>query len=60
MAPGALCFTSNAQIATLAVGVVSAGAGGYLIWILLAIVLGLAIGTWAGRWPGSRTALPAG
>jgi purine-cytosine permease-like protein len=36
---------SNAQIATLAVGVLGVGAGGNLIWSLIAIVLGTAIGT---------------
>ena len=42
---GPLWFMSNAQIATLAVGVVSVSAGGNLIWSLLAIVLGVVIGT---------------
>ena len=42
---GPLWFMSNAQIATLAVGVVSVSAGGNLIWSLLAIVLGVLIGT---------------
>ena len=35
---GPLWFMSNAQIATLAVGVVSVSAGGNLVWCLLAIV----------------------
>src|SRR4051812_30737619 len=42
---GPLWFMSNAQIATLAVGVLGVGAGGNLIWSLIAIVLGTAIGT---------------
>src|SRR5436190_9957283 len=42
---GPLWFMSNAQIATLAVGVVSVAAGGNLIWSLIAIVVGVAIGT---------------
>ena len=36
---------SNAQIATLAVGVVSVAAGGNLVWSLIAIILGVVIGT---------------
>src|SRR3954447_3682608 len=42
---GPLWFMSNAQIATLAVGVVSVSAGGNLIWSIIAIVLGVLIGT---------------
>src|SRR6201996_2127545 len=42
---GPLWFMSNAQIATLAVGVLGVGAGGNLIWALIAIVLGTAVGT---------------
>src|ERR1700712_2846549 len=42
---GPLWFMSNAQIATLAVGVVSVVAGGNLGWSLLAILLGVFIGT---------------
>jgi NCS1 family nucleobase:cation symporter-1 len=42
---GPLWFMSNAQIATLAVGVLGVGAGGNLIWSLIAIALGTAIGT---------------
>ncbi len=42
---GPLWFMSNAQIATLAVGVVSVSAGGNLIWSILAIVLGVVVGT---------------
>jgi NCS1 family nucleobase:cation symporter-1 len=42
---GPLWFMSNAQIATLAVGVVSVSAGGNLIWSLIAIVVGVLIGT---------------
>src|SRR3954454_8022611 len=42
---GPLWFMSNAQIATLAVGVLGVGAGGNLIWSLIAIVAGTAIGT---------------
>lgn len=42
---GPLWFMSNAQIATLAVGVLGVGAGGNLIWSLVAILLGVAVGT---------------
>src|SRR5690349_14892090 len=42
---GPLWFMSNAQIATLAVGVLGVGAGGNLIWSLVAILLGVVIGT---------------
>src|SRR5207342_2926517 len=42
---GPLWFMSNAQIATLAAGVLGVGAGGNLIWALIAIVLGTAVGT---------------
>ena len=42
---GPLWFMSNAQIATLAVGVLGVTTGGSLIWSLIAIVLGTAIGT---------------
>ena len=42
---GPLWFMSNAQIATLAVGVVSIAAGGNLVWSLIAIVLGVVLGT---------------
>ncbi len=42
---GPLWFMSNAQIATLAVGVVSVSAGGNLVWSLLAIILGVVLGT---------------
>src|ERR1700759_4901064 len=42
---GPLWFMSNAQIATLAVGVVSVSAGGNLVWSLIAIVLGVVLGT---------------
>src|ERR1700709_2163955 len=42
---GPLWFMSNAQIATLAVGVVSVSAGGNLVWSLVAIVVGVLIGT---------------
>ena len=35
----------NAQIATLAVGLISITAGGNLIWSLIAIVLGVLVGT---------------
>ncbi|MFF7974251.1 cytosine permease [Streptomyces sp. NPDC007905] len=42
---GPLWFMSNAQIATLAVGLVSITEGGNLIWSLLAIVAGTLIGT---------------
>jgi purine-cytosine permease-like protein len=42
---GPLWFMSNAQIATLAVGVLGVGAGGNLIWSLIAILLGVVVGT---------------
>lgn len=42
---GPLWFMSNAQIATLAVGLVSITQGGNLVWSLLAIVSGTLIGT---------------
>jgi NCS1 family nucleobase:cation symporter-1 len=42
---GPLWFMSNAQIATLAVGLVSITTGGNLIWSLIAIVSGTLIGT---------------
>jgi NCS1 nucleoside transporter family len=42
---GPLWFMSNAQIATLAVGLISITTGGNLIWSLIAIVSGTLIGT---------------
>ena len=42
---GPLWFMSNAQIATLAVGVLGVTAGGNLVWSLVAIVLGVLTGT---------------
>ena len=42
---GPLWFMSNAQIATLAVGLVSITTGGNVIWSLLAIVAGTLFGT---------------
>ncbi|MGW1893489.1 purine-cytosine permease family protein [Streptomyces sp. NPDC002004] len=42
---GPLWFMSNAQIATLAVGLISITQGGNLVWSLLAIVLGTLVGT---------------
>jgi nucleobase:cation symporter-1, NCS1 family len=42
---GPLWFMSNAQIATLAVGIASVVTGGNLIWSLIAIVTGALIGT---------------
>src|SRR5690349_14050139 len=42
---GPLWFMSNAQIATLAVGLISITSGGNLIWSLIAIVVGTLIGT---------------
>ncbi|MFF4394384.1 purine-cytosine permease family protein [Streptomyces sp. NPDC001480] len=42
---GPLWFMSNAQIATLAVGLISITSGGNLIWSLIAIVVGTVIGT---------------
>ena len=42
---GPLWFMGNAQIATLAVGVVGVSIGGNLIWSLIAIFLGVFVGT---------------
>jgi NCS1 family nucleobase:cation symporter-1 len=42
---GPLWFMSNAQIATLAVGLLSITEGGTLLWSIIAIVAGIAIGT---------------
>jgi NCS1 family nucleobase:cation symporter-1 len=42
---GPLWFMSNAQIATLAVGVTSVVSGGNLVWSLIAILLGVVLGT---------------
>jgi len=42
---GPLWFMSNAQIATLAVGVLGVTTGGNLIWSLIAVILGVFIGT---------------
>jgi purine-cytosine permease-like protein len=42
---GPLWFMSNAQIATLAVGVLGVTSGGNLIWSLIAILLGVGVGT---------------
>jgi nucleobase:cation symporter-1, NCS1 family len=42
---GPLWFMSNAQIATLAVGLVSITSGGNVLWSLVAIVSGVLIGT---------------
>src|SRR3954466_7631521 len=42
---GPLWFMGNAQIATLAVGVVGVSAGGNLLWSLLAIIAGVLTGT---------------
>src|SRR3954471_3520679 len=42
---GPLWFMGNAQIATLAVGVVGVSAGGNVLWSLIAIVSGTLIGT---------------
>ena len=42
---GPLWFMSNAQIATLAVGLISITTGGDLLWSLVAIVLGILVGT---------------
>src|ERR1700722_4773535 len=42
---GPLWFMSNAQIATLAVGLVSITTGGNVIWSLLAILAGVIFGT---------------
>src|ERR687883_530323 len=42
---GPLWFMGNAQIATLAVGVVGVSSGGNLLWSLVAIVVGTFVGT---------------
>jgi NCS1 family nucleobase:cation symporter-1 len=42
---GPLWFMGNAQIATLAVGVVGVSIGGSLLWSLIAILLGVVVGT---------------
>ncbi|MFR9787708.1 purine-cytosine permease family protein [Streptomyces sp. MB22_4] len=42
---GPLWFMSNAQIATLAVGLIGITGGGNLVWSLLAIVAGTVLGT---------------
>ncbi len=42
---GPLWFMSNAQIATLAVGLISITGGGNLLWSLISIVLGTLLGT---------------
>jgi NCS1 nucleoside transporter family len=42
---GPLWFMSNAQIATLAVGLISIAEGASLFWSVLAIVLGVLVGT---------------
>ncbi|GAA4045500.1 cytosine permease [Arthrobacter methylotrophus] len=42
---GPLWFISNAQIATLAVGLISITTGGNLIWSLIAIAVGVLVGT---------------
>ncbi len=42
---GPLWFMSNAQIATLAVGLISITSGGNLLWSLVAIVAGALVGT---------------
>ncbi|MDQ6752475.1 MAG: cytosine permease [Actinomycetota bacterium] len=42
---GPLWFMSNAQIATLAVGLISITTGGNLIWSLIAIAIGIFVGT---------------
>ena len=42
---GPLWFMGNAQIATLAVGVVGVSIGGDLLWSLIAIFLGVFVGT---------------
>lgn len=42
---GPLWFMSNAQIATLAVGLISISQGASLFWSVLAIVIGIGVGT---------------
>ena len=42
---GPLWFISNAQISTLAVGLISVTGGGNLLWSFIAIVAGIGIGT---------------
>src|ERR1700690_1980597 len=43
--PSPLWFLSNAQIATLAVGLISISEGASLFWSVLAIVIGVLVGT---------------
>jgi NCS1 family nucleobase:cation symporter-1 len=42
---GSLWFMSNAQVATLAVGLISIETGGNLVWSLIAIIVGMLVGT---------------
>ena len=42
---GPLWFMSNAQMATLAVGLISITSGGTLFWSVVSIVLGILVGT---------------
>lgn len=42
---GPIWFVANAQLSTVATGLVGIAAGGTLIWTLVALVLGLAFGT---------------
>lgn len=42
---GPLWFMSNAQIATLAVGLISITSGGTLLWSVIAIAVGILVGT---------------
>ena len=42
---GSLWFMSNAQIATLATGLISITTGGNVVWSLIAIAIGIAVGT---------------
>ncbi len=37
----------NAQIATLAVGLISIGEGASLFWPVLAIIIGMMVGRWS-------------
>src|ERR1700709_2007384 len=51
---GPLWFMSNAQIATLAVGLISITTGGNLVWSLLAIAVGVLRGTLFRAAPSSQ------
>src|SRR6201996_1080161 len=51
---GPLGFMSNAQIATLAVGLISISDGGSVFWSILAIVIGTLVGTLFMAFPSAQ------